>query len=82
MSISGLDPDCQKINESAYDYQTHSCLNLLENKPQINADERRLIACFYGYSWISWFSDTLEANKEGRKEAIRHQPQDEQNIKV
>ncbi len=25
------------------DYQTHSCLNLLENKPQINADERRFV---------------------------------------
>ncbi|CAG0978447.1 hypothetical protein METP1_01633 [Methanosarcinales archaeon] len=29
--------------ESADQYQAHSCLGLLENKPQINADERRLI---------------------------------------
>ncbi len=27
---------CQKIIESANDYQTHSCLNLLKNKPQIS----------------------------------------------
>ncbi len=25
------------------DYQTHSCLNLLKNKPQINADKRRFV---------------------------------------
>ena len=29
--------------ESADQYQSHSCLGLLKNKPQINADERRLI---------------------------------------
>ena len=29
--------------ESADQYQTHSCLGLLKNKPQINADERRFI---------------------------------------
>jgi hypothetical protein len=40
----GFVPGCQKIIESTYDYQTHSCLNLLENKPQINADERRFAA--------------------------------------
>jgi len=33
----------KKIIESAYDYQTHSCLNLLENKPLINADKRRYV---------------------------------------
>ncbi len=43
MRLSGLDLDLQKINESTYDYQTHSCLNSLENKPQINADERRFV---------------------------------------
>jgi len=34
---NGFVPGCQKINESAFDYQTHSCLNLLENEPQIMA---------------------------------------------
>jgi hypothetical protein len=34
---------CQKIIGSAYYNQTHSCLHLLENKPQINADERRFV---------------------------------------
>ncbi len=34
---------CQKINESAYYHQIHSWLNLLENKPQMNADERRFV---------------------------------------
>ncbi len=29
--------------ESADKYQAHSCMGLLKNKPQINADERRLI---------------------------------------
>ncbi|MDP2846223.1 MAG: GxxExxY protein [Candidatus Methanoperedens sp.] len=29
--------------ESADQYQAHSCMGLLKNKPQINADERRLI---------------------------------------
>ena len=43
MSLSGLDIGCQKNIGSACDYQTHSCLNLLENKPQINADERRFV---------------------------------------
>jgi hypothetical protein len=78
MSLSGFDPECQKIYVSAYDYQlhslekdkllggsdkcrlihksthesadqykTHSFMGLLKNKPQINADERRLIARFY-----------------------------------
>jgi hypothetical protein len=42
MKLSGLDSDCQKIIESSYDHQIHSCLNLIENKPQINADERTI----------------------------------------
>jgi len=29
--------------ESTDQYQAHSCMGLLKNKPQINADERRLI---------------------------------------
>ncbi len=29
--------------ESVDQYQAHSCLGLLENKPQINADERRFV---------------------------------------
>ena len=29
--------------EFADQYQAHACLGLLKNKPQINADERRLI---------------------------------------
>jgi hypothetical protein len=29
--------------ESANNNQAHPCLNLLENKPQINADERRFV---------------------------------------
>jgi hypothetical protein len=34
----------QKSNhESSDENQAHSCLGLLKNKPQINADERRLI---------------------------------------
>jgi hypothetical protein len=45
------------IIKSAYDYQTQSCLNLSKNKPQINADERRLIkskeeTCFLNSSSI------------------------------
>ncbi len=43
MRLSGLYLSLQKINEFTCDYQTHSCLNLLENKPQINADERRFV---------------------------------------
>ena len=40
-----------------YQYQAHSCLGLLENEPQINADERRLIksgeeACFLNSNLI------------------------------
>jgi hypothetical protein len=31
------------ILESADQYQSHSCLSLLKNKPQINADERRFV---------------------------------------
>ena len=31
------------ILEFADQYQTHGCLGLLKNKPQINADERRFI---------------------------------------
>jgi hypothetical protein len=38
-----LNPEYQKNIELAYDYQTHSCLHLLKNKPQINADERRFV---------------------------------------
>jgi len=33
--------------ESANNDQVHSCMHLLENKPQINADEHRLNASFY-----------------------------------
>ncbi len=29
--------------ESTDQYQTHACLGLIKNKPQINADERRFI---------------------------------------
>jgi hypothetical protein len=43
MRLSSLDTECQKSNKSAYDYKSHPCLNLLENKPQINADERRFV---------------------------------------
>jgi len=38
----GLFPIQEKI-EPANNNQAHSCLNLLENKPQINADERRFV---------------------------------------
>ena len=41
-------------NPSVYDYKSHPYLNLLENKPQMNADERRFVervsafnGCFY-----------------------------------
>jgi len=34
---------CQKIIGSAHYYQPHSCLHLIENKPQINADEHRFV---------------------------------------
>jgi hypothetical protein len=43
MRLSTFDPGCQKNNGSACDHQTHPCLNLFENKPQINADERRFV---------------------------------------
>ena len=43
MSLVILHPwELEKL-ETADRYQAHSCLGLLENKPQINADERRLI---------------------------------------
>ena len=43
MSLVILHPwELEKL-ETADQYQAHSCMGLLENKPQINADERRLI---------------------------------------
>jgi hypothetical protein len=57
MSISGFDLSFQNINESANNDQVHSCAGFLKNKPQINADERRLIksdkkACFLNRNLI------------------------------
>ena len=43
MNILLLYSGDQKNVETANKYPLHSCLNLLKNKPQINADERRLI---------------------------------------
>jgi len=43
MRLSGLNIVFQKNNESVNIDQVHSCLGLLKNKPQINADERRFV---------------------------------------
>ena len=57
MKLSGL--DCQKNYEFACYYQIHSWLNLLENKPQMNADERRFV------NLDIWrFSDVYQRNSQ------------------
>jgi len=50
-------PIQEKI-EPVNNNQVNSCLQLLENKPQINADEHRFIVRYYDPNWLSCFSMT------------------------
>ncbi|CAG0964510.1 hypothetical protein METP2_01008 [Methanosarcinales archaeon] len=49
-----------KLNHEYDQYQAHSCLGLLKNKPQINADERRLIKSEKEISLPIFISNLLE----------------------